>query len=159
MFIKDVSDTNPFTNCCCHSNISTCFNTVRNDLVMCSMKTFNPFNSDNVSTCTTDMSSHIVQQCRNINDFWFTSGIFDDSTTFSFCRSKYCVDCCTNTNSIHIDMSSMNWFFICCKTHCFAFIRYLSSHSFKSFQVKVNWTRTKVATTWKTYCCFTKSAK
>ena len=71
-----------------------------------SMKVWNPLTGNNISSCSADVRSHIVQESCHINDFWLPRCIFNNGPTFGLDSSQHRVDGSTHADRIHINASA-----------------------------------------------------
>ena len=145
MLVQDIIDLDTFPNSSCKSNIGSCFDAIRNYLMSSPMQMRNTINDNNICPCSTNMSSHVVEQGHHIDNFRFPRSIFDHCPTFSFDRCQNRIDRCTDTNSIHIDVSSLKRLAICRKFHTRAIHSHSGSHRFKGLQMQINWTWAEIA--------------
>ena len=76
VFRKNIIYDNIATGHSSSNHISTSFDTVGYNSVICTMKFLHPFNTDYISTCTTNLSTHFIQIASKSNDFRFFSCVF-----------------------------------------------------------------------------------
>ena len=158
MLIQDIIDLNTFANSSCKRNISSCLDPIRNDLVSRPMQMRNTVNDNDICSCSTNTSSHVVEQGYHINDFRFSSSILDHSSTFSLDRRQNRIDCCTDTNGVHVDVGSLERPAISRKLHTWTIHCHGCSHRFKGLQMQINGTWTKIASTRQANSCLTIAA-
>ena len=84
VFIKDIVDLNPFSNSCSKGDIGPCFDAIWNHLVTCPVEKVYSFNRNDICTCATNVSPHIIEEGHDVNNLRFTSSVFNNSTTFRF---------------------------------------------------------------------------
>ena len=84
VFIEDIVDLNPFTHSCSKGNISPRFDAIWNHLVTCPVEIVYSFNRNDICTCATNVSPHIIEKSHDINDLRFASSILNNGTTFRF---------------------------------------------------------------------------
>ena len=124
------------------------------------MQALYTFNRDDFCTSATNTCAHIVKKSCYINNLRFTRRILNDRTTVSLSCCQHGINRRSNTDRIHVDMSTLNALTsISRNTHRFVFIGNASTHRFKSFKVKVNRTWSQITTTRQTYCCLTVTSK
>ena len=123
------------------------------------MELINTFNDNNVSTGSSNVCPHIIQKCRYINDFRLTSCIFNNGAPFCFYCRKHGINGRPNTYRIHVYTSSVEMFTTCRKVHGISLIGHGSPHSFKSFDMQINRSRSQITATRQANCCFAIAAQ
>ena len=123
------------------------------------MKFVNTFNDNNIRTSSSNVCSHIIQKCCYINDFRLTSRIFNNGAPFCFYCCKHGVNGSSDTYCIHVNTSSMKPLATCRKVHGISLIGHGSPHSFKSFDMQINRSRSQITATRQANCCFAIASK
>ena len=144
MLVQDIIDLDAFSDSSRKCNIGSCFDAIRNNLMSRPMQMRNTINDNDIRPCSPNMGSHIVKQGYHIDNFRFTSSIFDHCPTFSLDRCQNRIDRCTNTNSVHVDIRSLKRLAVCRKLHTGAIHGHSSSHRFKGLQMQIDRTWAKI---------------
>ena len=106
MFRKNIIYNNIATGHSSSNHISTSFDTVRNNSVICTVKFFYTFNANHISTCTTNLSTHFIQIAGKSNDFRFFSCVFQNGNAFSQSCSHHYVFSSTYAREVKINGST-----------------------------------------------------
>ena len=155
MLVQDIIDLDTFSNSSCKGNIGSCFDAIWNHLMSRSMQLWNTINDNNICPCSPNMGSHVVEQGHHIDNFRFPRRIFDHCPTFSLDCCQNRIDRCTDTNSIHVDVSSLKRLAISRKFHTRAIHGHSGSHRFKGLQMQIDRTWSKVTPTRQSNRCLT----
>ena len=67
-------------SCCCHHKCSS-LDLIRNNRISTSVKSLNAFDTDYISSCTFNVSTHRIKEIRYINYMRFLSRIFQNSVS------------------------------------------------------------------------------
>ena len=93
-------------SCCCKHK-STSLDLIRNNRILCTMKSLNTTDADHISTCTLDISTHTVQEIGNINNMRLSCSILDNCTACCHGSCHHDIDSRADRNHIQEDMTSM----------------------------------------------------
>ena len=146
MLRNDIVNAHFFSTRSCNHNKCTCFNSIWNNFMETAHQIIYAINCDNICTSTSDFCTHFVQQCCNVNNLWFFCGIFNRCSAFCINCSHHNIDCCSYRCNIQENLSANQFFRSDVIASLFKF--HFCTKCFKSFNMKINWTRAKIAATW-----------
>ena len=157
MFRNYILNCNVSACCCCRKHKCTGFDLIRNNGIFCTVKFLYTFNTDHISACTFNVSSHTIQEVGYINYVWLSCCILQNCTS----RCKGCchhnINCCTYRNNIKENMASMK--FICFRNDRTMHNINIRAKCSESLQMLVDRAASNVTSTRKWYFCmfvFTK---
>ena len=102
----DVLDRYITHGCCCSHHEGSGLYLIGNDGILSSVELLNSLDADDIGTCALDVSSHAVEEVRNINDVWLLGCVLDDGLALSHYSRHHDIDGSTYADNIEVDVAS-----------------------------------------------------